>query len=108
MRSILKRAGVPKVPTAGKIDFHALRTTYITHVLDYVSNVKEAQALARHQSLALTMQRYAKTFDHRLSDVVERFGDTIFDTDRRICVEQQAVGACMGPQNQELVGASLS
>ena len=51
----LKTAGIPKWGPGGKVDFHALRTAYVTFLLETDARVKEAQALARHSTPTLTM-----------------------------------------------------
>ncbi len=45
---------------AGRVaDFHALRHTFITRLVKAGVNPKEAQTLARHSTITLTMDRYA-------------------------------------------------
>lgn len=47
---------------AGKvIDFHALRHTFITNLIQGGANPRTAQTLARHSTITLTMDRYAHT-----------------------------------------------
>ncbi len=41
------------------VDFHALRHTFITRLVKAGVNPKEAQTLARHSTITLTMDRYA-------------------------------------------------
>ena len=59
---------------AGRVaDFHALRHTYITRVVnDSGATVREAQELARHSDPRLTMRRYAHVQLKNLSSVVNR------------------------------------
>jgi integrase len=59
IRHDLALAGVPFVTPEGQADFHALRHTYITDVVDSGVHPKEAQALARHSTVQLTLARYA-------------------------------------------------
>ena len=60
LRGDLEAAGVAYRDAAGGVlDFHALRHTFITNVVASGANVKDAQALARHSSAALTLDRYA-------------------------------------------------
>ena len=73
----LERAGVAKSTDAGKVDFHSLRTTFTTLVLEAGAHPKEAQSLLRHSTVELTMNRYAKTRDDRLHDITERVAHTI-------------------------------
>ena len=61
LRKDLAAAGVdPGEPAAGVLDFHALRHTYITDVAATGANLKDVQHLARHSTITLTMDRYAK------------------------------------------------
>ena len=41
------------------VDFHSLRHTFITNVVKSGASPKEAQTLARHSTITLTMDRYA-------------------------------------------------
>lgn len=76
---LLKRdliaAGIdPGNPKTGVIDFHALRHTYITHLVESGANVKLVQTLARHSTITLTLDRYTHVRDEDLRDVVEGKG----------------------------------
>ena len=68
----LAAAGMPLVTEHGKAVFHSLRITYINLVLDLGVNPKEAQQLARHSTVNLTMNVYGRTRSEYLSGVVER------------------------------------
>lgn len=49
------------VDNSGRVvDFHGLRVQFITNLIKAGTNPKEAQALARHSSFALTFDRYCK------------------------------------------------
>jgi len=76
---LAKRAGVPKCTPAGKIDFHALRTSYINQVLHSVTDPKTAQELARHETLSLTMNTYGRARQERMAAVVETIGAAVLD-----------------------------
>ncbi len=74
----LRRAGIPKWTDEGKVDFHSLRTTYCTLLMDSHANTKEAMTLMRHSTPDLTLQTYARTRPerlHALADVVGRVLD---------------------------------
>jgi hypothetical protein len=62
LRIDLGTAGVPYVTDGPEgpeyADFHALRHSYITNVVNSGVNVKTAQSLARHSTITLTMDRY--------------------------------------------------
>jgi hypothetical protein len=51
-------------------DFHALRHTFITRLVRAGVKPKEAQALARHSTITLTMDRYAHTGLHDVAAAV--------------------------------------
>jgi integrase len=58
--------------TDGRVaDFHALRHTFITRLVRAGVKPKEAQALARHSTITLTMDRYAHTGLHAVARAVE-------------------------------------
>ena len=54
------------------MDFHGLRTTYISRVVETGANLKECMELARHSDPKLTMKTYARVRLHDLSAVLER------------------------------------
>ncbi len=59
LREDLKAAGVPYKDGADRVvDFHALRHTFITHVVKSGASVKVCQELARHSDPKLTMNVY--------------------------------------------------
>ncbi len=72
--SDLKRAGIPKWTDEGKIDFHALRTTFTTLVIESGANQKEAMELARHATPLLTFNTYARARQPRLKEITEKVG----------------------------------
>ncbi len=60
------------VDDAGRlVDFHALRTTYITLLVKGGASVKVAQELARHSDPKLTMNIYSKLGIHDLAGALE-------------------------------------
>ena len=52
----LERAGVPYVTDDGYADFHACRHTHITDLLRHGVTLPEAQKLARHSDIKMTMK----------------------------------------------------
>jgi len=70
----LNRAGLMKWGPGGKVDFHALRVAYITHVIESGADIKTAQTLARHSSPQLTLNIYTKARPERLRSTVEQLG----------------------------------
>lgn len=73
----LARLGIAKDVSEGKLDFHATRVTYINMVIEAGASVKEAQALARHATPALTLGVYGRTRESRLHDVVGKVAQTL-------------------------------
>ena len=72
----LVKAGIPKVTDEGTLDFHSLRATYATLMMDF-GNAKEVQTLMRHSTVSLTMDRYVKTSQSRLSEKVQSMYDSM-------------------------------
>ena len=75
----LEEAGIPKHTDEGKIDFHALRVTYVTLLVESGATAKEAQVLARHSTPDLTMNVYAKANPHRMKSVAETVGNAVLN-----------------------------
>ena len=74
----LKKAGIPvELPGEGRVDFHSLRVTYCTLLDEGGASAKETQELARHSTPSITMQRYVKTRQKRIENVVEALGTVI-------------------------------
>jgi len=73
----LRAAAIPKVNQSGRLDFHALRTSFVTLAVEAGANIKEAQTLARHSTPTLTANVYARTRDERLAQLAERVGETV-------------------------------
>lgn len=72
-----KKAGVAEEAPGGEADFHSLRVTYITRVIEAGANVKEAQDLARHSTPVLTMNVYGRSRPGRRSELAEAVGGMI-------------------------------
>jgi len=71
-------AGIPKnIIGQGKLDFHALRGTFITLLIENGGNVKEVQTLARHSDPRLTMNIYAKASNKRLAELADTLGKVL-------------------------------
>ncbi len=54
----LRAAGIDHEGDGGRVDFHALRHTFITRLVASGVAPKQAQELARHSDIRLTMERY--------------------------------------------------
>jgi len=64
-----KAAEIPRLTMDGVADFHGLRVTFISGVIEAGATVKEAQELARHSTPLLTMNTYARARGGRLADL---------------------------------------
>ena len=73
----LQAAGIPKYTKAGKLDFHALRVTYINLVIASGVNPKEAQTLARHATAELTIGLYGRAADQRLVQAIDQIAQHV-------------------------------
>ncbi len=59
LKADLEAAGIAYVDSAGRYaDFHALRHTFVTNLASGGVHPKDAQILARHSTIGLTMDRY--------------------------------------------------
>lgn len=83
IRSDLEEAGIPRETDAGVCDFHALRHTFCTRLAKSGMSPKEAQTLARHSSITLTMDRYShlqkleiESAMHQLPDLPEKTSES--------------------------------
>ena len=61
-------------------DFHSLRHTYISMLARRGVHPKEAQALARHSTIGLTMDRYTHANQAALADAVSRLDNPADET----------------------------
>lgn len=75
VRDDLERAGVPIFKLGeGHVDFHALRTTYLTLLDMGGASAKETQDLARHSTPVVTFNAYVRAGADRKMKVVEALG----------------------------------
>jgi integrase len=76
LRIDLEAAGIPYVACGPDgpeyADFHALRHSYSTNVVNSGVNVKLAQSLARHSTVTLTLGRYTHVQLHDLGSAVQK------------------------------------
>jgi len=77
LRKDLDAAKIPRWTPEGKADFHSLRGTFATLVLESGANAKEAMTLLRHATPDLTLRLYAKARESRLTELAERIGNTL-------------------------------
>jgi integrase len=74
-----EKAGVRKETPDGTADFHALRVTFVTNLIENGASAKEAQTLARHSTPDITMNTYARTRRTNLQDITDRIGKKLLD-----------------------------
>ncbi len=71
-RADLKKAGIPFLDDRGRrVDYHALRTTFITRLSTMKVHPRLAMELARHSDLRLTMKTYTDAGQLPLREVME-------------------------------------
>ena len=76
LRADLKDAGIPYEDDAGRVfDFHALRHTFISNLKRAGVHPKDAQMLARHSTIELTMNTYTHTVRSDLAAALEKLPD---------------------------------
>lgn len=74
LRVDLREAGIPFETEEGVFDFHATRHLFISDLIASGVNPKEAQILARHSTIELTLGRYSHVQQEALRQAVERLG----------------------------------
>jgi integrase/recombinase XerD len=75
-RADVEAAGLAYRDGGGRVaDFHALRHTFITNLARGGVHPKTAQALARHSTITLTMDRYSHTLVEELADALKALPD---------------------------------
>ena len=87
------------------MDFHSLRVTYVSLVLESGATAKEAQVLARHSTLALTLDTYGRARPERLHGVAAVVGEKVLQdaesTTRAQCVAAGAEALVVGGTENE-------
>ena len=77
-RLCLVAAGISETDESGKVcaaaglDIHSLRVSFITHLIRVGVNPKTVQRLARHRTIQMTLNIYARTFPEDDRAAVER------------------------------------
>ena len=91
------------VDDAGRVaDFHSLRHTFITRLVNSGATVKVAQELARHSTPTLTIGRYAHARLHDLSAALDALPDTKAPvTTQPLCGQQGPTTALQTPRNND-------
>lgn len=78
----LKAAGIAPKTNSGIADFHALRASYISHLVSSGASVKTCQELARHSTPSLTIGLYAKASLHDIASAVDSLPDPMANRPR--------------------------
>ncbi|MHC4663542.1 MAG: tyrosine-type recombinase/integrase [Planctomycetota bacterium] len=74
----IDKANVAKwKPNEGKIDFHSLRVTFISLLLEKGAGLREAMELARHGTASLTMEVYGRASHERLKGLTEAISQSV-------------------------------
>jgi integrase len=79
----LKVAGIPYRTAEGKVDFHALRTSYVNLVNEHAPDITTAMELNRHKDVRLTAKTYGRTSISRKSETADRIAITQKDQSYR-------------------------
>ncbi len=87
---VMEAAEVEKSNRDGKIDFHALRTTFGTLLNMVGATEKEIQHLMRHRPRTITFDRYVKTSEDRLRTLIDSISDMIMTAKERETCEKSA------------------
>ncbi len=106
-RKDLEAAGIAYQDEEGRFaDFHSLRKTFITGLAVAKVHPKEAQALARHSSIDLTMQVYTDVRLLNLKDAVERLPPAVPAAERAADTSSQAHPRVQATEDPHSVGVS--
>ena len=91
----LVAAKIKKDAPGGRLDFHCLRVSFISAVIESGATVKEAMAAARHSTPNLTMNVYGRAREGRLAEIAERIGGAVLSAEPESTATAQklAVGA---------------
>jgi integrase len=100
IRADFKTAGIPLVDERGhRVDFHALRMTYITRLQRAGVSPREAMELARHSDMRLTMKTYTDAAALPLAATVRglpAFDDSQIDSQTLVAVSQSVSPSVIG------------
>ena len=106
IRTDFKTAGIPLEDERGhRVDFHALRMTYITRLQRAGVSPREAMELPRHSDMRLTMKTYTDTAAPPLAATVRNlpsFDDTQIDTQTLVAGGQFVSPSVMGLKSIEV------
>jgi len=72
VRKYLKEAGIPYETEEGYVDFHALRTAFVTYLGQCAEDPTTLLQLARHAKLDFSVKTYGRTTEERKQVAVEK------------------------------------
>lgn len=75
LRGDLEAAGIDFIVNGKRVDFHALRHTFVTNLVSKGVDPRKTQRLARHSSFDLTLKRYNHSAGEDLFEAVSRLPD---------------------------------
>jgi integrase len=105
----LEAVAIPIETVKGKLDFHALRTTYVNLVVDSGVNLRDAQALARHSTPEMTLNVYGRPREDRMAEAVEQMAVNMrYEKKCAISVQRLAVGAERENATSDFSGSCVS
>ena len=89
LRENLETAGIPYSDESGRVaGFHSLRHTFISNLADADLLPRDAQELARHSIIALTMSQYTSARREKPTSVLSRLPDP--SKPERVAVRRRA------------------
>ena len=98
-RADLQAAGIDYRDDAGRVvDFHSLRHTFISTLARGGVHPKTAQALARHSTITLTMDRYSHSLMEELEDALKVLPD-LSATNRQTAIATGTDGPVRGAES---------
>ena len=80
----LAAAKISKDAPGGKLDFHSLRVSFISRVIESGASVKEAMEAARHSTPNLTLNVYGRAKEGRLAEIAEHIGAGILTAETEL------------------------
>jgi integrase len=104
----LKAAGIEPETDSGVVDFHALRGTYISHLVSSGASVKTCQVLARHSTPTLTIGIYAKASLHDIKGAVEALPDLTTDRPAPEALAATGTEGVFGPTATKIATAPFT
>ena len=96
----LKSADIPRWTPEGHVDFHALRNTCATVLIEMGADIKTVQTIMRHHSIDLTLNVYGRARAERLKSAAESLGECVCSS---ACPEQESTTLKTGTESGSLM-----